>query len=339
MNQPAVDKAQATLQPGGAVRKKRRPTGGLECQLGVLIGLGGLVGSRLGQLWVAFDVFSQFTLQFAVVALAFLVGLFMPRAKLLAAFILIVVGVIGIGTWPHLASEAPQTLATPAEGMQEIRVASYNTLYDNENIDAVKAEVARLDADVITLLEMGPKKRRIMAELKDRYPYQADCYKVDYCNLVVLSKFPIVESDARGPLGGPAYIRAKLGPEAGGLTVFGVHTIRFPHSRAQFRQVNAGAPADREQPGPQAGDGRFQCDAILADCRGGRAARQSPAPDQPAELAEPRRPAADGDRSHLCLVRHHPHREPEDRRACRFGSFPRHLENRRAAQAVICRVW
>ena len=249
MNQPAVDKAQATLQPGGAVRKKRRPTGGLECQLGVLIGLGGLVGSRLGQLWVAFDVFSQFTLQFAVVALAFLVGLFMPRAKLLAAFILIVVGVIGIGTWPHLASEAPQTLATPAEGMQEIRVASYNTLYDNENIDAVKAEVARLDADVITLLEMGPKKRRIMAELKDRYPYQADCYKVDYCNLVVLSKFPVIESDARALWEGAPYIRAKLGPEAGGLTVFGIHTIRFPHSRAQFRQVNVIAHLIENTPG------------------------------------------------------------------------------------------
>ncbi len=249
MNQPAVDKAQATLQPGGAVRKKRRPTGGLECQLGVLIGLCGLVGSRLGQLWVAFDVFSQFTLQFAVVALAFLVGLFMPRAKLLAAFILIVVGVIGIGTWPHLASEAPQTLATPAEGMQEIRVASYNTLYDNENIDAVKAEVARLDADVITLLEMGPKKRRIMAELKDRYPYQADCYKVDYCNLVVLSKFPVIESDARALWEGAPYIRAKLGPEAGGLTVFGIHTIRFPHSRAQFRQVNVIAQLIENTPG------------------------------------------------------------------------------------------
>ena len=29
----------------------------------------------------------------------------------------------------------------------------------------------------------------------------------------------------------------RLGPEAGGLTVFGIHTIRFPHSLAQFRQV------------------------------------------------------------------------------------------------------
>ena len=34
-------------------------------------------------------------------------------------------------------------------------------------------------------------------------------------------------------------IRAKLGPEVGGLTVLGVHTIRFPYSRAQYRQVTA----------------------------------------------------------------------------------------------------
>lgn len=224
-------------QPENGNRRKRKPSGRFECKLGLLLGLGGLIGSRLGQLWIAFDVFSQFTLQFAVITLAFVIGLLMPRAKLLAAFIVIVLGVLGIGAWPHLASQKVMSFASAAEGERELKVASFNTLYVSEQADAVQAEILRLDADIITLLEMGNNKRRILAAVKDRYPYQADCYGIDYCNLVVLSKFPIVESDAKALWAGPPYIRAKLGPEAGNITVLGVHTIRFPHSRAQFRQV------------------------------------------------------------------------------------------------------
>ncbi len=250
MNQPASDTGQSPIQPDASARtKKRKPTGRLECQLGILLGVSGLIGSRLGHLWVAFDVFSQFTLQFAVVAVAFSIGLAMPRAKLLAAFLLIVLGVLGIGVWPHLASQAVTALASPAAHQIELKIASFNTLYDNENIDAVKAEILRLDADVLTLIEMGPKKKRILVELKDRYPYQANCYQIDYCNLVILSKLPILSSDAKALWEGPPYIRAELGANASGLTVFGVHTIRFPHSRAQFRQVNVLAQLIESTPG------------------------------------------------------------------------------------------
>jgi endonuclease/exonuclease/phosphatase (EEP) superfamily protein YafD len=142
-----------------------------------------------------------------------------------------------IGAWPHVASQMTTRLEAVEAGEREIRVASFNTLYVNDQVDAVIAEISRLDADVITLLEMGPNKRRILDAMKLHYPYQADCYDIDFCNLVILSKLPIAESDAKALWEGPPYIRAKLGPEAGGLTILGVHTIRFPQSRAQYRQV------------------------------------------------------------------------------------------------------
>lgn len=224
-------------QPKDGKRRKRKPSGRFECKLGLLLGISGLIGSRLGQLWIAFDVFSQFTLQFAIVTFAFVIGLLMPRAKLLAAFLVIILGVLGIGAWPHVASQQVMSFASAAEGERELKVATFNTLYDSDKADAVQAEILRLDADVITLLEMGPNKRRILQALKDRYPHQANCYGIDYCNLVVLSKFPILDSDAKALWEGPPYIRARLGPEAGNITVLGVHTIRFPHSRAQYRQV------------------------------------------------------------------------------------------------------
>lgn len=258
MHQPADSLSQTPLQPeDGPQRKKRRATGGLECKLGLLLGLAGLAASRLGQLWISFDVFSQFTLQFAVVTVAFLFGWAMPRAKLLTAFVVLVIGIVGIGMWPHLASRVPIVTGKVEAGERALKVASFNTLWSNQDADAVKAEILRLDADVISLIEMGPAKRRILQEVKDRYPYQVHCYNVDYCNLVILSKLPIVDSESRGTWAGPPFIRAKLGPEAGGLTVMGVHTIRFPHSQAQFRQVSEIASLIEKTPGPRLVMGDF----------------------------------------------------------------------------------
>ena len=248
--------AHAPDQPEPA-KKKRRARGRLECELGILLGAGGLIGSRLGHLWIAFDVFSQFTLQFVLVTIAFVIGWLMPRAKLLVAFLIVIAGLAGIGAWPHLASRVPRTLGSAAAGEKDIRVASFNTWYSNQNVGAVQAEIERLDADVITLMEMGANKKPMLEALKGRYPFQVNCYTVDFCNLAILSKFPFIDSEARVGWDGPPMIRAKLGPDMGGLTVMGVHTIRFPHSRAQLRQVMALSDLIETLPGPKLVMGDF----------------------------------------------------------------------------------
>lgn len=258
MRKPADSPSKTPLQPDDApAKKKRRATGSLECKLGLLLGLAGLAGSRLGQLWIAFDVFSQFTLQFAVVTIGFLIGWAMPRGKLLAAFIVMVIGILAIGTWPHVASRVPTVTGQAGPGERALKVASFNTLWSNDDAEAVKAEIIRIDADVVNLIEMNPSKRRILNELKDRYPYQTHCYDVAYCNFVILSKLPFAESEAKGKWNGPPFIKVRLGPEAGNLTVFGVHTIRFPHSQAQFRQVTEIADLIEKTPGPRLVMGDF----------------------------------------------------------------------------------
>lgn len=220
-------------------RKKRRRAGTAECLLGVAVGVTGLILSRAGHLWVGFDVFSQLTLHFAIIALAFAIGFVLPRGRRLVALLLVLAGVVALGAWPHIASRSPHALAEAQAGERALRVASFNTLWINEDAARVRAEIERIDADIVTLIEMSPAKRGLLADLRSRYPYQAECFAADYCRIAILSKLPIVDSEGRGTWEGPPFIRAKLGPEAGGLTVIGVHTIRFPHSRAQFRQANA----------------------------------------------------------------------------------------------------
>ncbi len=221
------------------MRKRRRGGGRFECNVGLLIGLGGLAASRLGHLWIAFDVFSQFTLQFAVVTLAFAIGRIMPRGRLLVAFLVLVAGIGGIGAWPHAASREPWVMSELKEGERAITVASFNSLYDNEQVEAVRAEIERLDADIITLVELGPNKHGLLKVLAERYPHQAECFAMDYCHLALLSKFPLENSSARTGWDGPPMIVAKLGAEFGGLTIIGAHTLRFPHALAQFRQIKA----------------------------------------------------------------------------------------------------
>lgn len=249
MNETAGKAVPPAPEDGAPVRKKRKPSGRLEARLGLLLGVGGLIASRLGQLWIAFDVFAQFTLQFAIVTVAFLVALIMPRAKLLTAFLIIVIGVVGIGLWPHIATRQAGTLSLVPAGSREIRVTSFNTWYSNQNVAAVQAEIERIDADIVTLVEVGPNKKPALEALKGRYPHQVTCFTMDYCNLAILSKFPIADSEARVGWEGPPMIRARLGPELDGLTVIGAHTIRFPHSRAQLRQVTALAGLIENLPG------------------------------------------------------------------------------------------
>jgi endonuclease/exonuclease/phosphatase (EEP) superfamily protein YafD len=113
----------------------------------------------------------------------------------------------------------------------------------------VEAEVNRIDADIIVLVEVGNNKKPALDRLKSRYPHQAKCFNIDFCNLVILSKFPIAESSAQVKWEGAPYLMAKLGPELGGLSVIAVHTIRFPHSRAQFRQTTALSALIEKTPG------------------------------------------------------------------------------------------
>ena len=75
--------------------------------------------------------------------------------------------------------------------------------------------------------------------LRDLYPYQAECFADAYCHLAVLSKLPIAEKVSRNSWEGPPVMVVRLGGRARDLIVIGAHTIRFPHTRAQFRQVRA----------------------------------------------------------------------------------------------------
>jgi endonuclease/exonuclease/phosphatase (EEP) superfamily protein YafD len=224
-------------KPEQKPRKKSKGYG--FAALGLLAGLLGLIASRLGQLWIAFDVFAQFTLQFVFLTMAFAMAMLVPRFKVLAGVVFFVMMLVGYGSWPSLNAGKAASVIAAEPGRKLLRVASFNSHLINTEQDAQIKSIRDMAADVVILLEAGPEKRPIFDALKAEYPHQFDCNVNQHCKMAILSKTPLSETGFRVQWEGPPHIRASLGPDYGNVTLVGVHTIRFPYSRAQMKQANA----------------------------------------------------------------------------------------------------
>jgi len=220
-------------------KPRRRPgRGRLRCMLGMLVFGGLLLATRLSQLWLSFDVLSHFTLHLAILTVAFGIGYFMPVGRVLTAIVLALIAFAGIGAHAHYASENARLVGLLQPGERQLRLLTFNTGLLKDNTEALVEEIRRLDPDVATLIEFGENKRVALDLLKRTHPYSVDCAGVRYCRFAIVSKVPIISSEAKGIWKGPPLIRATLGGRLSGLNIVGVHTIRAPYVRAQFAQMS-----------------------------------------------------------------------------------------------------
>ncbi len=205
--------------------------------LALLIGLGGLVLGRLGTLWIRFDVFSQFAMQFALLCGAAAIGILIPRYKGLVTAVLFVLSVVAYGSWSHLATRGPE--AALQAGEKRLRVMQWNVHGKVTQVDEAMATIKALDPDVISLVEMVEEDKPLLEQLKAGWPHQATCWQISGCETAILSRIPITATDSQAYWEGPNYILATLGPDYGGLRILATHTTRFPFANAQFKQVKA----------------------------------------------------------------------------------------------------
>jgi endonuclease/exonuclease/phosphatase (EEP) superfamily protein YafD len=216
-----------------------RSPGTVICLVGLIAGMAALGAGRLAALRIEFDIFNHFIPHIAVLILACLIGLVMARASLATAITVLLIGLIGIGLWPHYMSrQGPAPVAT-AEDERIIRVMSFNTRFESPDWRAVADEVVRHNPDIVVLLEIGRSKLPLLEALEAVYPHRADCLGRNYCEIVILSKFAFVSSEMRSQWRGPRLVQVTYGPELGGLTVVGTHTTRPPFAAEQLVQMMA----------------------------------------------------------------------------------------------------
>lgn len=214
--------------------------GSLVLLAGLVAGLAALAAGQLAWLRIELDIFNHFTPQIAILILACLIGLIMPRAGLAAAIAVMAVGLVAIGLWPHYVSRQGLPASPPAgDGERVVRVMSFNTDFESDAWRAIADEVARHDPDILVLLEVGRSKRPLLEALEANYPHRADCLAEDYCQNVILSKIPFASSAIRSDWEGPQMVQVSYGPELGWLTVVGAHTMRPPFAERQYEQMIA----------------------------------------------------------------------------------------------------
>ncbi len=212
-------------------------SGRVVCLLGMALACFGLGTSYLSQFWIVLDVFSHFTLHFVIAIIAFATGFFMRSRKVATAMLLMIAGVVAIGLWAHTAERELVSGAPTRDGQRELKVVAFNTWKNNHDLQAITAEVLRLDADVVVMVEYGPNKQSIGAMLRATYPYQFPNEAKWGALVSMFSKYPLTNTRVQGPWHGPVYVRGQLGPEWGGVTILGTHLIRPPYFNAQREQL------------------------------------------------------------------------------------------------------
>lgn len=242
---------------GTASPRKPRRFGRSACFIVAVLGLAGALAGWLGNLWIAFDAFAQFSLHFWLIAGAFGVGFLMPFGRVLTAVTILVAGILVIGALPHMEAAQPQDEIEAPAGHKVIRLMSFNTWLENANVEALAQEIERNDPDILLMFEYGPEKRALKERLRGRYSYQDDCVHLEHCYMAVFSKFPIADFESHATWEGPPMVRATFGGDLGGLTVIGTHTIRFPYLRAQLTQLGELGDLVRKLTGPRIVAGDF----------------------------------------------------------------------------------
>lgn len=230
-----LENTENDVGPSTPYRKRHREWSG--AVLLVALGLAGLSAGRVGLLWPRFDIFAQFTIQFAVFAVAGVAGLLSPRLKGVVAGVVTLVLLVGYGLWPSFNPQQAETAIGATE--KRLKVVQFNLGGERSSPQAIVDSLHGLNADVVALVETSPNGEAVLAELKSDYPFKVDCFDKPGCEMAIVSKTPLSNSTLVYAGQTVPLLKASLGPAYGDLRVVAVHTTRFPHIAEQFSQFRA----------------------------------------------------------------------------------------------------
>lgn len=133
----------------------------------------------------------------------------------------------------------PGTQPEPVPDAVGLRVAAVNLLYRNTRIDAVAAELATLDADVLALSEYTADHRAglMAAGLAETYPYRLELPHSGPIGIAVWSRFPI--SDDVPPDTYTESIDATIHGPDGPIRLVAVHLESPVSNAALWRREHA----------------------------------------------------------------------------------------------------
>ncbi len=122
-------------------------------------------------------------------------------------------------------------------GNDEIKVLSFNIFNENKQYQKITNVINEIDADIVLLVEANQHLKDEIIGL-GQYPYRADCSENKRCALMMLSKYPLIETvvdyidEIRLP-----YIKTKVKKANKTLNILGTHLARpWPYDNIQSQQ-------------------------------------------------------------------------------------------------------
>jgi endonuclease/exonuclease/phosphatase (EEP) superfamily protein YafD len=147
---------------------------------------------ELGRFNWQLELLSHFAVQYAI-ALATAGVYFLIRGRALWFVIAVVAGLMP--AWriaPYLPIGTAPTHA--ARGAHTLRVMTINVRAGNTRYDDVRAEIERLDPDIVFLPENTDRWAARLAPLRARYPYVVDGQSTSVFSLLLFSRVPLSDS-------------------------------------------------------------------------------------------------------------------------------------------------
>ncbi|MBP6013083.1 MAG: endonuclease/exonuclease/phosphatase family protein [Alphaproteobacteria bacterium] len=207
-----------------------------------LFGVAMVIAGALGAPWHwVFDLTGQFLLPAFVVALAIVpVAAFARWPGLAAAGAAAAVACYAL-TFPYTTAPSPVT-GDPVR----FRVLLFNVWYSNQRLADVAQMIAKVDADLVVIIEAPQRVRNALQQVGSTYPYRFDCAGSD-CDALMFSRARLLPQEVRvtsDPDHSP-YVTVSTDIAGCKLTLLATHMTRpFPNQpywaqRAQAREIGS----------------------------------------------------------------------------------------------------
>lgn len=197
------------------------PSSGRHLDAAMLLALAGTAAPWLARHWSLADLVTQFLQQVAWSTLGVLGLSVLLRHRCRA---LVAAGLLGVQLSvmrPDLSG--PRAVAGDARAqVLFLNVWTRNTDHA-ETLDFVRAS----GADVVVLAEVAEHWPDAIAALADTYPWRTDCLAFGGCDVVLLSRNPLLSATAgREPHSGTPYVEARVWLGGREMTIVGTHLTR-----------------------------------------------------------------------------------------------------------------
>jgi endonuclease/exonuclease/phosphatase (EEP) superfamily protein YafD len=182
----------------------------------------------------AFDLASNFRLQYVVVDALLVVACVLQRKPILCLALAACAALSARPVLPYVAA-VPTAVAGAPVSRPPIALLSANVLFENHSATRLLEIVRDASPDVVLLVEYTPEWAGMIGELRAAYPHHLELPRRDPFGIALFSRY---ELDGLAPfaLGDTTAVEASVRTPGGPLALIGVH-LRAPTSpsRAEMR--------------------------------------------------------------------------------------------------------